>query len=1027
MKYQRSFQVGLAFLALTVGAIGQTNQVAWTPLQQDLPRQALTAIPLGQKAQSDVLHISVAMPFGDSEGIRSFIDSVSNPASPNYRKFLSPEQVGSRFGLKAAEVKKVSDYLASQGMKIRLIGKNRLSILADSTVAQAQSAFNVSIRDFITKMPGQSASSICFSSTEAPSVPVAIRPYVQYVGGLENFVRPTMVGVQTPDQLRTLYSIAPLYGSGNQGQGRTVGISNWVTYGLFNIPLTYQHWNLPTPPGGVSSNVKVVSIDDSNGEVSGASQVECDLDIQIVLSTAPLCNLILYDNCYNSDLIGVLTKEADDNEADIISESYAWNGPTQLFVAAHALHQSMSAQGITYLCASGDWGSQGVVDLYYPDEDPEVLSIGGTSVNTDANGNRISEVVWSNAGGGGWCPNQDPFNLLPSYQKGTGVPTNIPYRLVPDIALNSDPNTGYQIYIGGGLQQGWGGTSCASPLAAGSLAVSEQAIIASGGLTADNLGHQRFGRIHDLIYSFNGDPSVFYDITSGTTGTLPDGSASNATTGWDTASGWGAMIFSGFVARVLNFPQETAVTFAPASLPGGTTSVGTVTFKSPLGANSATIMLTSDNACAKVPASVTVTKGASSASFTVTTSGVSTSTTATITATLAGSSQSAVITVTPASLKALAFSPTSVIGGNPSTGTVTLNGAAGPGGTTVALNSSGAGATTPESVTVSQGKSTATFSVATLGEATTVTSTITANLGSATQSAVLTITPASFASVNVNPTTVIGGGSPTGTVFLNGFAPPAGITVKLSSAKATVPASVIVLSGNSSATFQIGTKPVTTSTSATITAVSGPITQSASLTIQPASLQAFSVAPTTAVGGSKTAVIGTLTMTGPAPTAGCTISLTSSNTKLATVPASARILSGATTGTFTVTHKAVATPQVVSVTAKYGTVTQQVSITLQPATMMSLTVTPTSVKGSGTTVVSGVVTLTGPAPAGGLVVSLSSTNSAVASVPKSVTIPSGGTSVKFMVTHKKVTSSTPITIAAILGQAQETAVLTVTP
>ena len=54
--------------------------------------------------------------------------------------------------------------------------------------------------------------------------------------------------------------------------------------------------------------------------------------------------------------------------------------------------------------------------------------------------------------------------------------------------------------------------------------------------------------IQDLLYSQNGRSDVWFDVTSGSNGTLPNGSTSNAGAGWDFVTGWGAINFNGFVA-----------------------------------------------------------------------------------------------------------------------------------------------------------------------------------------------------------------------------------------------------------------------------------------------------------------------------------------------------------------------------------------------------------------------------------------------------------------------------------------------
>src|SRR5262249_47387342 len=159
---------------------------------------------------------------------------------------------------------------------------------------------------------------------------------------LENFTKPQLRTLN-PTQTRTLYNLAPAYNAGNNGQGRTVAISNWDGFRLTNVPLYYSQYNLPIPPGGVGANITVVTI--SGGSGSGVEGAEGDLDIQMALGMAPLCNLRIYDGG-GSDLIGVLTAEANDNLADTISESYGWSLPSSTATAAHNQHLAMSAQGI---------------------------------------------------------------------------------------------------------------------------------------------------------------------------------------------------------------------------------------------------------------------------------------------------------------------------------------------------------------------------------------------------------------------------------------------------------------------------------------------------------------------------------------------------------------------------------------------------------------------------------------------------------------------------------------------------------
>ena len=80
-------------------------------------------------------------------------------------------------------------------------------------------------------------------------------------------------------------------------------------------------FGLPIPSAGVGTNIKVIKV--GAGSQNGGAQGEGDLDIQMELGMAPLASILIYDGT-GVDLVGSLTKEASDNTADVISESYGW-------------------------------------------------------------------------------------------------------------------------------------------------------------------------------------------------------------------------------------------------------------------------------------------------------------------------------------------------------------------------------------------------------------------------------------------------------------------------------------------------------------------------------------------------------------------------------------------------------------------------------------------------------------------------------------------------------------------------------
>ena len=555
--------LSIAGTALAVGskpavgiAAAQTKADATASRKVDLSFPTLDVIQrsnrVGHADPSRVMHVSVSLPSADSAALEAFAESVSAPDSPNFRKFLTPEEVGARFGLPAERVQAIADWLAGQGINVTLVAKNRMAILCEGTVAQFEAAFSTTIDQYVVDpvlAPAvEGGNSEFIAPTTQLKAPASIAGDILDVFGLETYTKPQMRTALTPTQTRGIYNAAPIFAASYTGAGRALGISNFDGYRLTNVPLYYSYYALPTPSGGVGSNVHEVKV--SGGAGTGTAAGEGDLDIQMVLGMAPLCDFYIYDGGAN-DLIGTLTKEVNDNIVDVISESYGWNLPQATATAAHNQHLSMTVQGITYLAASGDSGTT-LTPYSYPNYEPEVLQVGGTICTPSGNA-RGSEVAWSGSGGG-WVTTAISFNTRPSWQAGTGVPTTINYRMCPDLALHaSGGSTGaYPFYLNGSRTTSSIGTSFASPVLCGMLGIGEQKLIALNSLPANGAGKRRLGRIQNVIYPLIGNSSVFFDIVSGSNGTLPSAvngsTTSSCTVGWDLVTGAGAMKIDGFVA-----------------------------------------------------------------------------------------------------------------------------------------------------------------------------------------------------------------------------------------------------------------------------------------------------------------------------------------------------------------------------------------------------------------------------------------------------------------------------------------------
>jgi hypothetical protein len=181
-------------------------------------------------------------------------------------------------------------------------------------------------------------------------------------------------------------------------------------------------------------------------------------------------------------------------------------------------------------------------------------------------------------------------------------------------------------------------------------------------------------------------------------------------------------------------------------------------------------------------------------------------------------------------------------------------------------------------------------------------------------------------SLTLSPTSVTGTQSSTGTVTLTATAPAAGAKVTLSSsnAAASVPSSVIVPAGSNTASFTVTTNPVPTSTVATIFASYDGVTPSASLTVTPPTVSSLTLSPSSVVGGVQSST-GTVTLSGPAPTGGAQVMLSSNNTA-ASVPSSVTIPAGSTSAAFTVKTSIVLLSTSATISASYDNTTQSASL-----------------------------------------------------------------------------------------------------
>ena len=268
--------------------------------------------------------------------------------------------------------------------------------------------------------------------------------------------------------------------------------------------------------------------------------VEEDLDVQWVHSIAPNTKILLVIANSNSGLDLFTAVQCAKANADVVSDS--WGGGE--FSGEGAFDPDF-ASAVPILFSAGD--AFGLTE--YPCTSPNVTCVGGTHLLETSTSHRNLELVWDESvfGGGGTGGGCSPFEGEPPFQ--SGFSTCGSRRGVPDIAAIADEFTGVLIYLGSNAGGPGlfliGGTSLAAPVMAAIVAnvdasrVAQGKTILGGSATSFNLTSLLYQAAVNPFYHYR-----FYDVTTGT----------NATPGWDTATGLGVTLNPALTAYLKSLP-----------------------------------------------------------------------------------------------------------------------------------------------------------------------------------------------------------------------------------------------------------------------------------------------------------------------------------------------------------------------------------------------------------------------------------------------------------------------------------------
>jgi subtilase family serine protease len=641
---------------------------------------AVASIPRAVRAERTMpLKLTIVLGVRNRAALEQLLADQQNPASSQYRKWLTPKEFANRFGPSDQQVNFVKDWLKGEGFDVVSVNRLGRTIQVRGNVETAERAFSTTVM----------AEGASYVNTTDPSIPAQFDGLIVSIMGLDNthaampaglhrLAPPashssTQRGLETfaladnanspsmpgateggstafgPADVERFYDETPLLSAGNSGTASPdcVAVDEDSDYLPAAVTL-YDSTFFKVAPAAVTN----VYPDGSSPGVT-ADEVETLLDIEYSQATAPGTPVHPY---IAGDLYDSISQSVTDGTCGAISVSYIYCGESlSFFDGLDTLFAQAATQGQSVFIASGDWGAAGLQydssngtcvtgTMRNPSEmaaSPHVTAVGGTTFSPQYNlGNDISmvgmapggiESGWDASGGGV----SEIFLTKPTWQTGPGVPADNA-RDIPDVAMMA---WAPYVFIGADnngtaiIQCCWGGTSLATPLWAGYsrvLAVASDntrlGLLNPMIYNVANAGLPEDGGIEDVLSGNNSD--------NGVTGY-------SAGAGYDQVTGWGSVDMDEFAAAFASgpHPTPTATTSATATstataTPSATgTSTGVPTRTATATATATSVATVTATRTATVTATATSTPTSSATSTATATRTATQTATASVTAT----------------------------------------------------------------------------------------------------------------------------------------------------------------------------------------------------------------------------------------------------------------------------------------------------------------------------------------------------------------------------------------------------------
>ncbi len=394
-----------------------------------MTRKAADLGMVGAEKPLASLTLNIAPSAAQQAELNTLLAAQQDPKSAQYRKWLTQEEFGARFGLGSADLAKVTTWLKGQGFKVVSVAPSRNLITFSGTVGQAESAFRTQIHQY--QLDGETHIA---NSTDV-SVPPSLAGMITNVGGLNSF-RPKARAVVrnpnpqftskntgrhflTPGDWATIYGVNELYATAT-GTGMHVGIVGQTYFPQSDIDKFRAAAGLPATKLNYVC-ISTVNCTGAAGETAAGDMGEADLDVEWAGGIAKDATVdYIYasptdqnQGVYEALVYGITTYKVGGGVVPVISMSYGncetdligtANGATAYRQQIETFLTQAATQGQTILNSSGDAGAAGcdqgstssvkgaIAD--WPASNPNVVGVGGTELNGDGS-DTYADIYWS--------------------------------------------------------------------------------------------------------------------------------------------------------------------------------------------------------------------------------------------------------------------------------------------------------------------------------------------------------------------------------------------------------------------------------------------------------------------------------------------------------------------------------------------------------------------------------------------------------------------------------------------------------